>query len=409
MTAVSEDAIHEVSTWEDVHFVLRSRSFEQVAPEDDYHEGTVLQGKIIGDSVVMARGPAHLERRRLESVLFRIPTLVAYENELVKPRLATILARLEADRGADRVVRGDLVAISQAVLLEVMAKLVGVDVSTPEREDRFRELFVRLDDGSRVRHMVDMHKALEEGLAVQKLFGDEFFRPAWEEHEQLLADVEAGRRPETDVPNDLITLMQRNREHFEQWDEGVYLREATLYVVASTGTTTREIGLCFDVLERWLESHPEDAELRTDPDFLAAAFVESCRLHQSIQDVGRTATEDVTLPSGMVVRKGQPVRVSLVKANRDVVGSSAESFDPRRADPAVGDRAGLAFSDGRHQCIGKILVLGSGNDDNRLGTAVTILQTLYEAGMRADPSTQPTLKATTTKRFATYPIVLTGL
>jgi hypothetical protein len=75
----------------------------------------------------------------------------------------------------------------------------------------------------------------------------------------------------------------------------------------------------------------------------------------------------------------------------------------------VGDRAGLAFSDGRHTCIGKVLVLGTGHGDDRLGTAVSILQTLYEAGMRRDATRSPTLKPTTTKRFATYPVVFEDL
>jgi cytochrome P450 len=250
-----------------------------------------------------------------------------------------------------------------------------------------------------------MHRALEEGLAVQRAFEEGFFAPAWADHERLLAEVAGGLRPETDVPNNLIVLMQRNGDHFAQWDSGVYLREATLFVAASVGTTTREIGLCVDALETWLEAHPEDVVRRTDPAFLTAAFNESCRLHQSIQDVGRTAIEDVTLPSGLEVRTGQPVRVNLVRANRDLLGPDADRFDPHRAHGGMGDPSGLAFSDGRHQCIGKVLVLGSGHDRSRLGTAVAILMDLYTAGMRRDPTRPPTLKDTTTKRFASYPVV----
>jgi cytochrome P450 len=403
VTAARAEPIVELREWADVRFVLRSRSFEQVAPEDGYSEGTELQGKIIGDSLVMARGDGHFERRRLESALFRLPTLVEYEREIVRRRLDATLARLAESRDADGCARGDVVEIGEDVLLAVMAKMIGIDVSTPEREARFGELFSRLDRGTRVRHMVDMHAALREGLEVQRLFEEEFFRPAWAEHAGRLAAGE-------ELPNDLVSLMLRNQEHFSQWDDGIYLREATLFVSASIGTTIREIALCVDALERWLDDHPEDAAKRTDPEFLSAAFAESCRVHQSIQDVGRTAIEDITLPSGLRIQAGQPVRLSLVGANRDLVGGDADSFDPHRSAPSEGDRTGLAFSDGRHTCIGKILVLGGGPEDGgRMGTALTVLLQLYGAGMRRDPTREPVLKETTTRRFDVYPVVFEEL
>jgi len=407
MTATPVEEILEIGSWEDVRFVLRSRSFDQVAPEDGYAEGTELQYRIIGDSLVMARGEPHFERRRIESTLFRLPTLLMYEHELVEPRLHARLDGLPV--GPDGRPVGDVVEIGQDALLAVMAKLLGIDVSTPEREEHFRDIFTRLDSGSRVRHMIDMHQVLDEGLEVQREFNETFWQPAWEAHEHALADVAAGRLDEAALPNDLVTVMLRNRDHFAQWDDGVYLREATLYTAASVGTTTRELALCVEALEEWLLAHPEEEPRRTDTPFLAAAFAESCRLHQSVQDVGRTAMEDVTLPSGTVVRAGRPVRVSLVGANRDLLGPTADQFDPHRAVPPEGDSTGLAFSDGRHTCIGKLLVLGegraAGSDSGRLGTAVTILRELYAAGMRRDPYRAPTLKATTTKRYATYPVV----
>src|SRR6478735_301664 len=107
----------DVGDWADVRFVLRSRAFDAAAPGDGYSEGTDLQGQSIGDSLVMARGEQHFERRRLESVLFRLPTLVAYEHELVRGRLARVLAEHAERRDADGAVRGDVVALSQDVLL----------------------------------------------------------------------------------------------------------------------------------------------------------------------------------------------------------------------------------------------------------------------------------------------------
>jgi cytochrome P450 len=391
----------EISDWDDVRFVLRSRSFEQVGPDDGYPR-VGLQQRIIGDSVVMLRGDQHGERRHLESVLFRRPTLVVYEEQLVRPRLRRALAELDAVRGADGVVRGDLIRISLDMLLELMLTLTGISLETPEQEARFRAIFGTLDSGSRVRHAVDPETVIEEGLAAQQAFASEFFRPAWARHAQLLDEIASEARPESDAPNDLITLMQRNPAHFEQWDDAVYLREATLFVIASVGTTTRELGLAVDAIETWIEQHPEDAAGRTDEAFLERAFAESLRFHQSIPSVGRVAVEGVRLPSGLDIGQGETVRVNLAAAGLEVSGADADRFDPHRADPEQGARYGLAFSDGRHVCIGKQLVLGDGA---RGGTAKTALVELYRAGMRRDPTREPAMKDTITRRFDSYPVI----
>jgi cytochrome P450 len=403
----TEDSVYgatdfrEITGWDDVRAVLRSKGFEQVGPDDGYPR-VGLQQRIIGDSVVMLRGDQHRERRHLESVLFRRPTLLRYEEELVRPRLQRTLAELAAERGPDGVVRGDLIRISLDMLLELMLTLTGIELETPAQEQRFRELFGTLDSGSRVRHAARPETVIEEGLEAQQVFDREFFRPAWTRHERLLA----GLAPGEEAQNDLITLMLRNPSHFEQWDPAVYLREATLFVIASVGTTTRELGLAVDSIERWVEQHPEEAARRTDEAFLERAFAESLRVHQSIPSVGRVAVADVRLPSGVEIRAGETVRVNLAAASGAVAGARPEAFDPFREDPAHGPRHGLAFSDGRHVCIGMQLVLG---DEARKGTAKTALVELYRAGMRRDTGREPALKDTITRRFDSYPVVFEGL
>jgi cytochrome P450 len=395
----------EIADWQDVRFVLRSKSFEQVGPDDGYPR-VGLQQRIIGDSVVMLRGDEHSERRHLESVLFRRPTLLAYEQELVRPRLRRTIAELAAARGPDGAVRGDLIRISLDMLLELMLTLTGVSLEGPAQEERFRSIFGTLDSGSRVRHAVRPEAVIEEGLEAQQAFGLEFFRPAWARHEQLLAEIAAGTRGEDEAPNDLITLMLRNPRHFEGFDEAVYLREATLFVIASVGTTTRELGLAVDSIETWIEQHPEDAAKRADGTFLERAFAESLRFHQSIPSVGRVAVADATLPSGLEIGRGETVRVNLAAASAEVADGDPAAFDPYREDPTKGERYGLAFSDGRHVCIGKQLVLGDRRGESvRDGTAKTALVELYRADMRRDASRVPAMKDTITRRFDSYPVV----
>lgn len=391
-------AFQEIAAWDDVRFVLRSKHFEQVGPQDGYPR-VDLQHRIMGDSVVMLRGEDHAQRRHLESVLFRRATLLSYERELVRPRLAHTLAGLTVD--GDGLRRADLNEISRDMLLALMATLTGVALETPEQERRFDEVFGMLDRGARVRHAADPEAALRDGLAAQRAFAEEFFAPAWTRHEAMADDAR---------PNDLITMMLRNEEHFAAWDPEVYLREATLYVSASVGTTTRELCLAVDAIERWIEAHPADAALRTDDDSLGRAFEEALRVHQSIPSVGRVAAEAVTLPSGMTVGRGETVRVNLQAAGREAFGPGGEEFDPHRPAPARGARHGLAFSDGRHVCIGKMLVLGDRDEEaERLGTAKTALLALYGAGMRRDQTREPALKDTITKRFESYPVIFDGI
>jgi len=215
-SAVPEEAVYgatdfqEIATFDDVRFVLRSKLFEQVGPDDGYPR-VGLQQQIIGDSVVMLRGEHHAERRQLESVLFRRSTLLMYERELVRPRLERTLKRLAESRDVDGVARADLNELSRDMLLQLMLTLSGIVLETPAEEQRFGELFGTLDSGSRVRHAVDGEKALREGLDAQRQFEREFFRPAWQRHEELLAEVESGARAEGELPNDLITLMLASR------------------------------------------------------------------------------------------------------------------------------------------------------------------------------------------------------
>jgi hypothetical protein len=177
------------------------------------------------------------------------------------------------------------------------------------------------------------------------------------------------------------------------------------------GTTTRELALAVDSIERWIGEHPEDAAQRTDAAFLERAFTESLRLHQSIPSVGRVAIADVSLPSGLHLRKGETIRVNLAGANRTLLGPSATVFDPYRDDPPSGERYGLAFSDGRHTCIGKMLVLGDQQrgEATRDGTAKTALVELYRAGMRRDHTREPIMKDTITRRFDSYPVVFEAM
>ena len=387
--------MREVSSPEDVEFVMRSRDFEFHRPEDRYSEGAVLQAALARDSLLRLWGEDHFARRRLESPLFRHETLKRYEEELVVPRLRREIAAIKtsaASRG--EIPRTDAITISYRVFLILVAELVGLDLETEADEERFRDILERLESGQRLRYSTNPHEMLALGLEAQKELEREFLVPSWERRERDLA-VGVER-------NDLVTIMLKNQDHFRQWDDGVVVRETTLFVSASTGTATREMALAIDEIEAWIDEHPEDAVRRTDAAFLGAAFSESLRYMQSVREVGRVAARDVTLPSGVEVAADEVVKVMLIRANQEKFGPDGEYFNPYREPVEAADPYGYAFGGGRHTCIGKWLVLGR---QDRLGIAVSMLRELYHAGMRPDPDNPPTLKKTHTRRFDTYPII----
>lgn len=397
-TTKTREGLLEIAHPEDVEFVLRSRDFEFVRPEDRYSEGSELQDQLLRDSLLRLWGDDHFDRRRLESPLFRHETLKEYEEELVIPRMREEIAAIKA---ADGVPRTEVIALSYRVFLILVARLVGLDLETREDEERFLRVLETLEGGVRVRYATNPHEVVEAGLGAQQVMEREFLRPSWERRER---DRAAGIER-----NDLITVMQQHAEHFGQWDDGVFLRETTLFVSASTGTATREMALAIDEIEAWIDEHPEDAERRTDPVFLRAAFEESLRYQQSVRELGRVCVRTSTLPSGLEVQKGEVVKVFLIKASQARFGEDGERYDPHRAPVEDTDPYGYAFGGGRHTCIGKWLVLGQAvGRRERNGIAVSMLHELYKAGMRRDPDNAPTYKQTFTRRFATYPVVFEG-
>jgi cytochrome P450 len=388
----------EVTTAEDCEFVLRSRDFEFHRPEDHYSDGHVMAEPMLRSSLLHLWGEDHFGRRRLESPLFRHETLKQYEEELVIPRLREEIAAIKAAAGQDGMPRTDVITLAHRVFLVLVAKLVGLDAETEEDEEHLLDVVERLERGLRVRYATNPDELIAMGLDAVDEINRDFLIPSWERRER---DRAAGIER-----NDLLTIMQENKEHFLQWGDEVFLRETTLFVSASTGSSTREMALAIDEIETWIDAHPEDAPLRTDPAFLRAAFEESLRYLQSVREVGRVAARDVTLPSGIEVKAGELVKAVLIRGSQEKFGPAGDSFDPHRTVPDDADPYGYAFGGGRHTCIGKWLVLGQTTGRlERHGTAVAMLLELYRAGMRRDPDNPAKLKKTHTRRFDTYPIV----
>jgi cytochrome P450 len=394
----------ELKEWEDIAFVLRSKDFEPPGREGGF--GAEWQAHLIGESLVEVRGDDHFERRRLESVLFRRDTLLDYERELVLPSLRREVGALAETRDADGLVRTDLLRLAKRVSVDLMTTLVGLDgIEDEEAISEFAELYEDLDVGVRAKYTTgDPGAVVARALDAQRRLVERHFRPSWQRREQLLRDG-------AEAPNDLITLMIRHPEHYGRWDRELVEREATLFMTASVTTTGNEVCHAVREIEGWIAAHPEDAEKRTDEAWLAAAFNESARLH-AFGWMVRLAVRDTQLPDGTSVQQGDLFWLDFRAAYDELYGGDASRFDPSRRQTEELAPYGLAFGNGRHTCIGKMLVLGDGatGTEERRGTARTILLELYGQGMRLDPERPPqTSPGSVREMVESCPIVLTAL
>src|SRR5207244_1118428 len=97
---------------------------------------TLLQDAMTGslESAPELDGSAHVPRRQLEGRLFARAALRHYEAEVLDQSVERCLADLDSQRGADGVVRTNLIELGRTILLQIAAAIIGLDdVQTGER------------------------------------------------------------------------------------------------------------------------------------------------------------------------------------------------------------------------------------------------------------------------------------
>ena len=383
-----------VTDFDEIREVLRSPAFAQGA----YHSS---RGGLARDTVGVLEGAAHLQRRRLMAKLFSKDALAAYKHERLLPVIGQELAALAANRDPDGVVRADLVPLAQRCLYSVAAAVTGIDgLDDPAAADRFIAQVRAITDAFMVDWLrQDPDEVTRRGVEATEAFRREFFEPSAARRRAL---VETGG-----APPDLVSLMYANWE--DAWDAEQPLREASLFLLASTQTTAGSLVLFILRLQRWLASHPEDrALIAGDEAFLRRAAAESLRLTVASPARVRTAVEDVVLSSGRRVEAGERLALWFVPANADArFGPDAARFDPHRV-VEEGVPWGLAFGAGPHACAGRPLATGirtPGLDD---GSMVTIARRLYDAGL--EPGGEPVPdEGTHYDQYVSVPILLRAL
>jgi cytochrome P450 len=399
------ESLQQLTSYEDVTFVLRSKDFGIASTIPEY--GGRYWNRLLGGTLSSLDLDDHFERRRLESVLFRREMLRYYETELVGPALHEALGALADQRGEDGLVRADLVRLLKTMLFRLMAALTGLDgVEDDGSVARMEELFDAIDQGIRVRFTTaDPEEVTQRALDARDELLRMFFAPSYERRARLAAEG-------ADLPKDLISIILTHQEHFGRWDPELTLREVTIFIAGSVGTTVNHSCHTVEELAAWVAQHPEDAAKLTDPKFLSRAFEEELRKWSILPALLRRAFHRVELPSGRVVEANEVVSLRVADASADLIGPDAGSFDPYRELPEGKKRYLLAFGDGAHTCIGKPLVLGEEKRGagSRVGTVKTILLELYQAGISPDPASPPVFRDDNARgTHLSFPVVFRNL
>jgi cytochrome P450 len=158
----------------------------------------------------------------------------------------------------------------------------------------------------------------------------------------LLAD-ERRHQPAADLLTKLVGIRDS-----DGMSERELIGTCVLLFVAGHTTTTNLIGNSTLNLLR----HPDQlTAFRNDPRLEASAIEELVRYDTPTHMSFRFAFDDVSLPDGSVIAKGDQVLVNRGAANRD----PAMFADPDRLDLARQDNRHIGFGAGMHVCVGSTL------------------------------------------------------
>ncbi len=315
--------------------VLTSNDFRTGFPTDGsgllvsvgrWAEDTTLLGPLNPPSLLVTEPPDHTRYRKLVTRVFTVRAVEKLREraEMIAHRLLDDLER-RAAAGEDV----DLVPTYCAQLpVTLIAEILGVPL-----EERHRVL----EFGSGAAPSLDVGLSYGEFAGVERALRD---FESW-----LGGHLRALR---ADPGEDLLSQLVAAHDEQGALTEAELKSTAGLVLAAGFETTVNLLGNGTVLLRE----HPEQlAAVREDPDLWPNAVDEVLRLDPPVLLTGRMAERDTEV-AGQKVSAGTFVSTVLAGANRD-----PEHFtDPARFDVRRDNaRDHVAFSSGRHYCLGAAL------------------------------------------------------
>ncbi|OBH12533.1 cytochrome P450 [Mycobacterium sp. E1747] len=325
------------------HELLRSDDFRVVALGSNlpgplrWLEGRTrdaLPHPLRAPSLLAVEPPDHTRYRKTVSAVFTSRAVAALRDR-VEQTAADLLDRLAAEAGASPVV--DIVERYCSQLpVAIISDILGVPEPDRRRVLEFGELAApSLDVGL----TWQQYRSVQQGLAG--------FSSWLDEHLSRLR-----RAPSDNLMSQLIQIAESGST--ETYLDDNELRAVAGLVLAAGFETT--VNLLGNGIRMLLDAPDRLDVLRRRPELWPNAVEEILRLESPVQLTARVAWGDVEL-AGERLRRGDVVLAYLAAANRDPsVFDDPHRFDIERANAA----RHLAFSGGRHFCLGAALARAEG-------------------------------------------------
>ena len=279
-------------------------------------------------SLLAVEPPEHTRYRKTVSSVFTSRAVNALRDR-VEDTATDLLGALSEGPGVVDIVAGYCSKLPVAVISDIL----GVPDADRPRVLEFGELAAP---------SLDLGVSWPQYQRVQK--GIAGFNSWLADHLQTLRE-----HPGEDLMSQLIQVA----------DEGALLDEtelqATAGLVLAAGFETT-VNLLGNGIRLLLNSPDQLAKLAADPSLWPNAVEEILRMESPVQLSARVARTDTEV-AGTLVRAGETVVIYLAAANRDpAVFDDPNRFDVERANAGKH----LAFSGGRHFCLGAALARAEG-------------------------------------------------
>jgi len=282
-------------------------------------------------SLLAVEPPDHTRYRKTVSAVFTSRAVAALRDRVQQTADELLDQLVDRPGGVDIVGR-----YCSQLPITVISEILGV----PEH-DRRRVL----EFGELAAPSLDIGLPWQQYVRVQR--GVAGFNAWLVEHLSQLR-----RTPGDDLMSQLIRVAQSGSED-SYLDDTELQAVAGLVLVAGFETTVNLLGNGI----RMLLDHPDQLEkLRERPEMWPNAVEEILRLDSPVQLSARVAGRDVEV-AGQPIYRGEVVVIYLAAANRDPsVFADPHRFDVERANAGKH----LAFSTGRHFCLGAALAQSEG-------------------------------------------------